>query len=191
MEVTDMVRFYLTEEEKEKLVSLNLAKSENADGTFALYGNKEELFKFIHVDLETLNKMYDCDVSVSVSYFREEKQFVIQFEVTTQTVVQDTLCCEYALDSDFMGCYSVDDSISEERVIRALKDSEELLERVKDVFGLVCTEDVDAECLNDCQIEEIADNYIENYADDAWDKVIETISCYDMKEKIKEAIDNL
>ena len=175
-----------------------------------------EYSEIADIDCNTLEKLggfYGI-----LTYFENGGQFMLKCETYMNTEEEDyfeeRLSVVYAHNYDFLdlfdrnGDMKGEEKSDEERKWEEFNDAfarfigendyEEVIENIKEnhvTFWEKLKEDVaenlDYDDVGDCLAEEVADNWIRENSEEAFDKALNEMSSYDLKDKIKEAIDSL
>lgn len=180
--------------------------------------NTDDYKELTGVDMGTLDKLYgETKVYNEVTYCKTENNFELRFE----TFVKDSPVAELSgafTCTDFLNLFADKGNelvITKDMLVNWLKGETEIdgdtlsnvevmIKTIKEEFTQQWNDYVSDEIianLNDYDVseddvpdtikEDIAYTYIENYPNESMDKAIENMGTYDMKEHLKDMIDNL
>ena len=186
------------------------SKAESTDETVILRADvdKETYCKIADIDLKTVSML--GNVYGILEYFENGGQFTLKCETYLNTEEEDymeeRLSVEYAHTYDFLDLFKKEEDtdvtspdVQKKYVQHYLEDNkDDIADKLYDDFPEVYAElkeqiieSLEHDDVGDCLAEEIADNWIRVNSEEAFDKALNEISSYDLKDKIKEAIDSL
>ena len=147
--------------------------------------------KILDYDLHTLALMTDGkEIKEKLEYYHEEKEEGIIYSLECKLYVEGMLWENTSVcltsDSDFMGFFmgfadTTDDFFSG----KSYDIAEKIREKYPEVYEYI------ADNLDDDAKEDIGRAWAEDNPDDAYEVAISNISSYGLREKIKDAIDEL
>lgn len=154
-----------------------------------------EYCNLIGLDYDTVRLL--GPVSYTISYqVTAENKYQLACMTYIEGTVNEKLSVSLEGDTDFMGFNTKASDDNLENFLS--KDPDEIIDWInenrpelwnsirKDIL-----DSIDADDVSDCVTEDIAYSWIENNPESAFDRALDNMSTYDLKDRIKDAIDEL